>query len=77
MSWYCDPTTQNYNHLLTCYWTVHIYVVIHFWVVRGPFEWKQICAGFLHLFIYVLPLEIQLSRWEGWDPIKLSQAMIW
>ena len=23
-----------------------------------------------HLFIYVLPLEIQLSKGEGWDPIK-------
>jgi hypothetical protein len=36
-----------------------------------------------HLFIYVLPLEIQLSRGEGWDPIHksitflcLSQARI-
>jgi hypothetical protein len=25
-----------------------------------------------HLFIYVLPLEIQLSRGEGWDPIHNS-----
>jgi hypothetical protein len=36
-----------------------------------------------HLFIYVLPLEIQLSRGESWDPIHnsitflcLSQARI-
>ena len=35
------------------------------------FEWKRICAGFL-AFVYmynVLLLEIQLSRWESWDPV--------
>jgi hypothetical protein len=41
---------------------------------------------FYRLFLYVLPLEIQLSREEGWDPINrfnsaillcLSQARTW
>ena len=30
-------------------------------------EWKQIYRGF---FIYVLPLEIQLSTGKGWDSIN-------
>jgi hypothetical protein len=30
---------------------------------------EAICAGFYHLFICVLHLEIQLSREEGWDRI--------
>ena len=34
-------------------------------------EWKQISAGcFLLMFMYVLPLEIQLLKQKGgWDPI--------
>jgi hypothetical protein len=47
----------------------------------------SICEGFKS-FVYVLPLEIQLSRGEGWDPINwfyphlifvpcLSQARTW
>ena len=43
-------------------------------------------AGFYHKFIYVLPLEIQLSRGKCWDPINwfnpalllcLFQAKTW
>ena len=43
-------------------------------------------AGLLYLLIYVLPLEIQLSRGGGWDPtngfnsttfLRLSQARTW
>jgi len=30
----------------------------------------NLCSFFYHLFIYVFPLEIQLSRGEGWDPIN-------
>ena len=30
----------------------------------------NLCRFLYHLFISVLPLEIQLSRGEGWDPIK-------
>jgi hypothetical protein len=42
-----------------------------FVIVGGLFEWKRICAGFFyHLFIYVVLLEIQLSKREGWDPIN-------
>ena len=55
------------------------------------FEWKRICAGclsFVYTFfcVYVLPLEIQLSKGEGWDHINkinpttllcLSQARTW
>jgi hypothetical protein len=40
------------------------------WVVCCLFEWKRFCAAFYSLFIYVLTLEIQLSRGEGWDPIN-------
>ena len=43
-------------------------------IVGGLFECKRICAGFYRLFIYVMPLEIQLSRGEGWDPINLFNA---
>ena len=58
-----------------------------FLIVCVLFEWKRICAGFLYrLFISVLLLEFQLSRWEGWDLMNrfnptiyvcLSQASIW
>jgi hypothetical protein len=37
-------------------------------IVCGLFQWKQICT--YCLFIFVLPLEIQLSIGEGWDPIN-------
>ena len=30
---------------------------------------KQICAVFYRLFIYVLMLEIQSLRGNGWDPV--------
>ena len=43
-----------------------------FVIVCGGFEWKQICAGFLS-FVYTsicIPLKIQLSRGESWDPIN-------
>ena len=40
-------------------------------IVCDLFEWKRICAGFFYLlFIYVLPLEIQLSRREDWNSIN-------
>ena len=29
----------------------------------------NLCRFFYHIYIYVLPLEIQLSRREGWDPV--------
>ena len=49
---------------LPWYCTVHGYVVIHFVIVCGLFEWQRICAVFFfyRLLIYVLPFEIQLSR---------------
>jgi hypothetical protein len=37
-----------------------------FVIVCDHFEWKRI----YRLFIYVLSLEIQLSRVGCWDPIK-------
>jgi hypothetical protein len=36
-----------------------------FVTVCGLFEWKQICAGFYRLFIYILLLEIVLSKGQG------------
>ena len=44
-----------------------IYIFIN---KSGLFEWKRTWAGFCRLFIPVLPLEIQLSWWEGSDPIN-------
>ena len=36
----------------------------YYFIVCGLFEWKQICAGFYRLFIYVLPLENHLSSYQ-------------
>ena len=42
-----------------------------FVIVCDLFEWMQICIKvFYHLFTYVLALEIQLLRREGWDSIN-------
>jgi hypothetical protein len=49
----------------TCYCIVHVYVVIFFLCFLGGFA-----DLFYRLFIYVLPLEIQLSRWEGLHSFK-------
>jgi len=71
-----------------CYCTVHVYIVIHFCdSVFGLFlSGSESLQVFYCLFIYVLPLEIQLSIREGWNPINwfnpatllsLSQARTW
>ena len=40
-------------------------------IVRGFFKsGSESLHVFYCLFIYVLPLKIQLSRWVSWDPIK-------
>jgi hypothetical protein len=42
-----------------------------FVIVCDLFEWMQIYIKvFCHLFTYVLALEIQLLRREGWDSIN-------
>jgi hypothetical protein len=42
-----------------------------FVIVCDLFEWMQISIKvFYHLFTYVLALEIQLLRREGWDSIN-------
>ena len=64
--WLADSTCLASSQLITsiywhCYCTVHVYRVINF------------CNNmwyFYRLFLYVLPLEIRLSRGEGWDPIN-------
>jgi hypothetical protein len=38
-------------------------------IVSGLLNGNESEQDFYHLFIYELPLEIQLSRGEGWDPI--------
>ena len=57
-----------------------------FVIVCDLFERKRNVHVSYSLFIYVLPLEIQLSRREGWDPINwfnsatllcLSKARTW
>jgi hypothetical protein len=47
------------------YHTVNVYVVIHFVIACGLFEWQRICIEFFGcLFISVLSLKIQLIK-EG------------
>jgi len=66
------------------YCTVHVYIIILFLIVCGCLEWNESVHFFVRLFI--LSLDIQLSRGEAWDPINrfntaaflcLSQAMTW
>ena len=64
------------NHMITnttihwpYYCTVH-YVALIFYDSMWSFSMKTcLCSFFNRLFIYVLPLEIQLSRREGWDKL--------
>ena len=44
-----------------------------FVIASGFLKWKRLCGFFLSVLyiIYVLVLEIPLSRGEGWNPIKL------
>ena len=60
-------------------------LLFNFVIICGIFKWRWIYAG-VCLCVYVLPLEIQLSRRDGWDTIKrfntaillcLSQAKTW
>jgi len=37
-------------------------------IVCSLLERKRICRSFYRILIYVLKMEIQLSRREGWDP---------
>ena len=87
-----DYTFLASGHLTTsthwsCNCNVHDYVVTHFCDSMWSF-WigNNLCTFFYHLFIYVFPLEILLSREEGWDPTNqfyptkflcLSQARTW
>ena len=77
----CQLTTSIH---WSCYCTVHVYVVFHFWdsIICGLFVETNLFRFLVHLFIYVLLMEIQLS----WDSINrlysatflcLSQAMSW
>jgi hypothetical protein len=44
-------------------------LLLIFEIVCGVFEWKQISTGFFIVCLYyVLTLEIQLSRGQGYDP---------
>ena len=70
-----------------CYCTVHVYVHSYWWYrVCDFFSGSKSVHVFYRLFIYVLLLEIQLSRGGGWDPINrlnpatflcLAQHRIW
>ena len=77
-----------------CYCTVHVNtphaIVLSMFLLCDKmwsfWEEANLCLFFYSLFIYVLPLEIQLSRGEGWDAINqfntvtflyLSQANSW
>ena len=53
-----------------CYCTVHVYVVINFCDSIWSF-WVEasLCRFFFIIYLFVLLLEFQLSREEGWDPI--------
>ena len=53
-----------------CYCTIHVYVVIFLWwcvIVLSGSHFCRICP---HIHDCILPLEIQLSRGEGCDPIN-------
>ena len=41
-----------------------------FFIVCGLFEWMQICAGFYHLFIFVLSWRLNYKRYIQDDPIN-------
>lgn len=61
-----------------CFYTVHVYVVIHFVIVCGLSKWKRICAGYLYrLFIQVLMLEIKLSRRKAWASINWFNPLLY
>ena len=64
----CSQLTTSIHWTYHC--TVHAYVVIHYNDSLWVCEWNWIYAVFCRLFIYVLPLEIQLSRGASWDPIS-------
>jgi hypothetical protein len=49
-----------YNIYWLCYYTVHVFVIIHFCDSMWSFREEA---------VYVLPLEIQLSIGGGWNPI--------
>ena len=79
LTWNLDPPL---------YCTVHVYVVIHFfdkmWSLLSGSESVQAFLSFV--YICILPLEIQLSRREDWDPshrfkpatcVCLYQARTW
>ena len=49
----------------SCYYTVHVYVVIHFCESMCLLEWSESFIVFYRLFRCEFPLEIQLSGEEG------------
>ena len=68
-------TSMHWPCCLCCHF-LWLYVIIWSWR-------ESVQVFFYRLFIYALPLEIQLSRVEGWgpinqfNPVSLSQAMTW
>ena len=47
-----------------------MFVVIHFFArLCNLIKLEPNPCKFYRMFIPVLPLDIQLSRWEGWDPV--------
>ena len=51
---------------------------VYICVVMGdPFILKGLLGSHYGLFIYVLPLEIQLYRRDCWDPINICLYMFW
>ena len=67
---------ENMQWLWCC--TVHVYVVIDFCDCMWSFWVAATLWRFLSgFFIYVFPLEIQLSREDGWNPInRLNPATL-
>jgi hypothetical protein len=79
-------TIQQNKQYWPCYFTVHVYIVIHFCNSMGSVWLEEILHWFFyHLFISVLLLEVQLSRRElGYHQLVqyatflcMSQARTW
>jgi hypothetical protein len=67
------PSLQsvNYEQSLTLQlYCSCLYCFSFFVIVCSRLEWKRILPIFYRLFIYIYPLEIQLSRWDNWDFIN-------
>ena len=74
--WTLIFSTDNFPCMTDTVITIQFELGSMFWKTKQTlYTWQHVYTGFFYcLFIYVLPLEIQLSRGEGWDPINWLNA---